>query len=239
VVFQSPKKISPPHQTWQCQAAFVFGKPVAGGFCIRGNVGASPIPRRNRAPNNAAIPWKWRRQRKATLQIMVLMMPTRRTPKRSRSSPKAVAATRKASCKRLTGNRTSPRKFQMSLAARPAKQKDSRDQNNLPAPRIQGVGRSPIFSAARRARLLSPCRLWSSKNSARGSPEEAASQFHPKALRVSHNRNLHVCPFHAFCSRSFRFACRVATPCSLGGTALVQLNHCFKNSRLTKRCPRS
>src|SRR6266576_2041140 len=54
---------------------------------------------------------------------------------------------RRASCKRLTDNRTSPRKFQTKLRAHPGKRKDSLDRNNLRVRRNPGEKRCPTASS--------------------------------------------------------------------------------------------
>ena len=64
-----------------------FGNQYPVAFALAGNVGASPIPKRNRAPNKPPTPVEMAAAKEAILQITVLMMPTRRTPKRSSSSP--------------------------------------------------------------------------------------------------------------------------------------------------------
>src|SRR5437667_11747789 len=56
---------------------------------------------------------------------------------------------RRASCKRLTDNRTSPRKFQTKLVAHPGKRKDSLGRNSLRARRNPGEKRCPTASSVR------------------------------------------------------------------------------------------
>src|SRR6267142_6729681 len=56
-------------------------------FALPGNVGASPIPKRNRDANMAPIPAETAAPNEATLQTIVLTMPTRLTPNRSSSNP--------------------------------------------------------------------------------------------------------------------------------------------------------
>src|SRR6266480_1796516 len=53
------------------------------------------------------------------------------------------------SCKRLTDNRTSPRKFQTKLVAHPGKRKDSLGRNSLRVPRNPGEKRCPTASSVR------------------------------------------------------------------------------------------
>src|SRR6266699_6632920 len=54
---------------------------------------------------------------------------------------------RRASCKRLTDNRTSPRKFQANLRAHPEKRKDSLGRNNLRVRRNPREKRCPTASS--------------------------------------------------------------------------------------------
>src|SRR5260221_10484117 len=56
-------------------------------FAVPGNVGASPIPNKIRAPNRLFTPSDTAAANDAAAQIIVLTMPTRLTPNRSSSNP--------------------------------------------------------------------------------------------------------------------------------------------------------
>src|ERR1035438_6901616 len=66
---------------------FAAGNHSPIALALAGKVGASPTPSRNRAANRLGIPGATDAQNDATLQMNVLIRPTRRTPNLSSSTP--------------------------------------------------------------------------------------------------------------------------------------------------------